>query len=124
MLHSVSLEGINEVNNASALCIIDEAIKRYTKPHHVHIGSLFAYFFNQTIFSMEHTTKRIKVFSMSGHLVNRFVEKMHWVHKKTFMSISRKMNSMQVLKSLHVVVEDARASFFSNKIDSHTFVYE
>ncbi len=33
------------VNHASLLCITDEAMKRYIKPHHVHIGSLLAYFF-------------------------------------------------------------------------------
>ncbi len=49
-LHSASLEGINAVNHASLLCIIDEAMKRYIENHHVHIGSLCTYFFLNYIF--------------------------------------------------------------------------
>ena len=49
-LHSASLEGINAVNHASLLCIIDEAMKRYIEHHHVHIGSLFTYFFLNYVF--------------------------------------------------------------------------
>ena len=33
---------MNEVNHASVFCIIDEAMQRYIKPHHVHIDSLLA----------------------------------------------------------------------------------
>ncbi len=41
--HYTNLEGINYVHHASLLYIIDEAMKRYIKLHHVHIGSLPAY---------------------------------------------------------------------------------
>ncbi len=35
----------SEVNHASLLCIIDEAMNRYVITHHVHFGSHLAYFF-------------------------------------------------------------------------------
>ena len=49
-LHSVGLEVINECRHASLLCI-DEAMKRYIIPHHVHIGSHLAYVFLTYVFN-------------------------------------------------------------------------
>ncbi len=39
------------VNHASLLCIIGEAMKRYKKHHHVHIGSLFKHFYLNYVFN-------------------------------------------------------------------------
>ncbi len=51
VLHSDNIKGINAVNHASLLCIIDEALKRYMNPHHVHIGSLFTYSYLNYVFN-------------------------------------------------------------------------
>ena len=51
-IHNASievLEGITEVNHASLLCVIGEAMKWYIKPHHVHITSILGYFSNYVL---------------------------------------------------------------------------
>ncbi len=59
MLRRVKLERINEFIHASPLCIIiDDATKRYIKPHQVHIGSHLAHFILDYVFNGKHMSHK------------------------------------------------------------------
>ncbi len=51
-IHNAKQEGINMVNLASLHYIIHEAMKRYIKPHYIHIGSDFTYFYLDYVFNV------------------------------------------------------------------------
>ncbi len=69
----------------SLLCIIDEAMKRYIIPHHIHIGSHLAYFFLTYVFNgilpspEKHVYCILKVQKVAGIIVAPLVWGVHWL---------------------------------------------